>query len=158
MQKPADGLHRGAPLLEGHIVGVEELGDQAERAQRMPQIVDQHGHVVAALGLELAAQAERFERGSHPREQLARVDRLGQVRVGAAPQARLDGVRLALGRGQHDHRRTAAASLAQALEHLAAVHLRHRHVEQDQLRLALLHQLEGAHARGGRCARGDHPR
>ena len=105
----------GVALVGRQVLGVEHLGDEAERRQRVPQIVHEHRDVVAALRLEHALQAEGLERGAHAREELARVDGLREVRVGALLQARLDRVRLAPRRRQHDDRRAAAAARAQAL-------------------------------------------
>ena len=87
------------------IFGLEDFGDEAERRERMPQVVDQHRDVVTALGIEHALQAEGLERGPDPGDELSRVDGLREVRVGAFLQARLDRVRLAARRGQHDDRR-----------------------------------------------------
>ena len=77
---------------------------------------------------------------------------IGLVRYASAPslQPRLDRVRLAPRGGEHDDRRAAAAARAQPAQHLDAVEPRHRHVEQHELRLALvdLAQRVDAAARG----------
>ena len=128
------------PLVGGHVVRVEHLGEKAERAQRVPQVVHEHRDVVAPLRLEQPPEPERLERGARPRQQLAGVDGLGEVGVGALVQPRLDRVRLAPRRREHDDGGPAAAPRAEASKHLDAVHPRHRHVEQDELGLPLVHQ------------------
>ena len=153
----ADLRHGRAPLVGRQVVGLEHLGDEAERRQRVPQVVDEHGDVVAPLRLEHALQPEGLERGAHAREELARVDGLRQVGVGALLETGLDGVRLAPRGGEHDHGRASAAPRAKATQHLDAVHAGHRHVEQHELRLVLL-DLCSARRRSAPCARGGRPR
>ena len=73
--------------------------------ERVPEVVHEHRDVVAALRLEHALQPERLERRAHAGQELARVDGLREVRVGALLEPRLDRVRLAPRRREHDDRR-----------------------------------------------------
>ena len=86
-------------------------------------------HDVAALGSAVDAPEDR----AHPRHQLARAERLGQVVVGAELEAD-QLVALLDARGEHDDRH--AGVLAQRPRHVEAVHLRQAQVEHDEIRLA----------------------
>ena len=79
--------------------------------------------------LVLLAQAE--ERAG-AQEQLAAIDRLGEKVVGARFQAAVL-VRLFAERGDEDHRQEFARFRLDLLADLVPVHLRHHHVEQDQV-------------------------
>ena len=136
----AERTHRddGAFAFVGReILGVEDLGDEPERRERVPQVVDEHRDVIAPLTLERALQAMRLERAADAREELAALDGLGHVRVGAFAKPVLDRVGIAARGREHEDGGAAAATRAQAAEDLEAVHARHRHVEQHDLRLAL---------------------
>ena len=69
-----------------------------------------------------------------PRHQFARVERLGQIIVGAQFEAH-DAVHVLAPRGQHEHGN--AALLPHALQDLETVHARQHDVEDDQVEAAL---------------------
>ncbi len=108
----------------------------------MTQVVHQHGDVIPSLRLDNAPQPERLEGGTHPRQQLARIDGLRQVGVGSLLQPRLDGVRLPAGGCEHDDRRPPTPAGPKLSQHLHPVHPGHRDVEKHELRLARIDDPE----------------
>ena len=70
------------------------------------------------------------ERGSEPRGQFADAERLLDIIVGAEIE-RLDFLRLAIARGEHDHRRR--RELADVAQNILAVPVGQPEVENDQI-------------------------
>ena len=117
-------------LADGHLV---PFGVDA-------QIADLE-HLLGRLAGRIAAQ-DRLD----PRDELARVERLGHVVVGAQLQPD-DLVHVVAARGEHDDRQVAL--LAQSAAHFPAVELGHHQVEHEQVGLALAHLVERFLAVGG---------
>jgi hypothetical protein len=98
--------------------------------------VDRQRHGVQRLQLpvpthQLEAHAPDAEEHLDPRDQLVRVERLGDVIVGADFQAH-DHVPGGILGGQHDHRDVTPLLVGlQAAAHLVPIHPRHHHVQQD---------------------------
>ena len=139
------------PLLGREVVVLEELGDEAERRQGVPQVMHEHCDVIAPLPFEQALQPERLESRPNACQELARVDGLGQVGVGSFLEPRFDRVGLPARRGQHDDGRTPATSGTKPPEHLHPAQPRHRHVEENELRLAFVDLRQGVRAVRGRA-------
>ena len=97
---------------------------------------DQVAHFEHGRALGGAATEER----AHPRDELAEIERLDQVVVGARVEA-ADFVDLLASRRQHDdgHERVPTAKI---LADLVAVHVRQHEVEQDGVRLFVLRQRD----------------
>ena len=125
------------------VLGLEHLGEEPERAQRVPQIVHEHRDVIAPLRLEQCACSRNDSSAARTRARSSR-ESMGFVRYASAPfaQPRLDRVRLASRGRQHDAPPGPRRDARAAVEHLDAVHPRHRHVEQHELRLALVDLLQ----------------
>src|SRR4029077_18138978 len=94
--------------------------------------------VIAPLRLEQALQSERLERGTRSCKQLASVDRFGEVGIGALAEPGFDRGRLPASRREHDDRRAAPPAQQKTAQDFNAVHAGHRHVQQYELRLALI--------------------
>ena len=63
----------GPPLVKavtGQEIGEQELGDERDRAQRVPQVVHEHRDLIAPVRLEHAPQPVHLERAAHPRAEL----------------------------------------------------------------------------------------
>ena len=106
-----------------------ELHLLAARDHLAADVVDPHGAVLVG-GAHLRRAARAAQQRLHAREQLLSAERLRDVVVGAAAQpAHL--VQLAGARGQHQHGHV--AEVADALERLPTVQLRHRDVEHDEI-------------------------
>ena len=88
-----------------------------------------HFHQLPADDLVLLAQAEKR---AAAQEQLPAIDRLGEKVVGARFEAAVL-VRLFAERGDEDHRQEFARFRLDLLADLVPVHLRHHHVEQDEV-------------------------
>ena len=99
----------------------------------------------AAAGALAAGSAPPRRRSMRPdaRDQLARRERLGDVVVGARLQPG-DAVDLVAARRQQDNRHLALAPDATA--DLQAVHLRHQHVQDDQVRAVGLETAQAEQA------------
>jgi len=116
----------------------DALAAFADDAHLPADVVDLQGAVLvggAHLGWAGRAAQQRLD----AREQLLTAERLRHVVVGAAAQsAHL--VELARARGQHQHRHV--AEVADPLERLPAVELRHRDVEHHEVRVVRLEPAE----------------
>ena len=87
------------------------------------------------------------QRGPQPRGQFANPERLLDIIVGAEIE-RLDLLRLAIARGEHDHRRR--RELADVAQHLLAVAVGQAEVEDDEIGRAGRRQPQGLSAGLGR--------
>ncbi len=104
------------------------------------------------LLLELALRPTQREMRADAREQLARLERLGEV-VDAAGGERAHLLERLVERGQEDHRHVAGRFVRlEPLAHGEAVEVRHHHVEQHEVRRVGAGALEALGARAG----GDH--
>ena len=91
--------------------------------------------------LDLVLVALDAQERAHARQQLAVVERLGDEVVGAGLD-RLGLLRPDAG-GDHDHRQERGVLVrADAAAHGVAVHPRHDHIEEDEIRVVLLDQLQ----------------
>ncbi len=85
------------------------------------------------LALHLEVQEARLEQRADPQHHLVGVERLGDEVFRPAQERLLPRLRRQVAR-HHQHREEGAlGNLAQAVEHLEAVHVRHVEVEQDQV-------------------------
>ena len=112
------------------------VGQRKRRAARMRAAFFHIQFQTAAGQLRLVAArfVARFGAAQHrldPRQQFARVKRFRQVVVGAHFQAD-DAVHIAAARGQHDDR--GVAGLAQRAQRFKAVHHRHHHIGDDDIK------------------------
>ena len=132
-------------LLEApgrHAVARLELGDRRGRQDRVQQAVGAGALALDLLHLPLdprqirhllIAPALLLQAGADARLQEHRVERLGQVVVGAELDAAHHAVDV-VERRDHDHRNVAQPGIVlEAAQHREAVHLGHHDVEQDQV-------------------------
>jgi hypothetical protein len=134
--------------LDGHV------GRRVGEARRHHAELDLARRRELALELyqvreRLVAQALLLEARADPRLEQGRVDRLGEVVLGAQLDAADHALHL-VERGDHDHGQAHEAPLAaQPLEDLIAVQLRHHDVEQHEVEGLGAQDLEGLGAVGG---------
>src|SRR5579862_2044962 len=146
-------LHEAGAL--GQRLQQQELGHRQPHRPVVPQAVvagriegqaaaldrlDPVGGGLGGFGLGVLGPGATQHR-LHPLQQQALAERLVDVVVGAEVEAQ-DLVDLLVLRGQHDHRQ--GGGLAQAAQHLHAVHPRHLHVEDGEVgRVALERRQTG---------------
>ena len=101
--------------------------DQPAQAIEEQQPVGQAGQRIRPARRQLGLDARQRDR---------EIDRLGDVVVGAETE-RLDDVLALIARRHHDHRQIGErAGLANAAQHVEAVHAGHHHVEQHEIEVA----------------------
>ena len=151
----AERLLHQMPLLVGQVVGFELVQDLEEaigRSQRRLQAVGDGVPVglqlgvlqrqVLALGEQLLLQPVQLQMMLDARQQLLALDRFGDV-VDRAEAEALDLVGGIVHRGHEDDRDVGGARIAlEPAADFEAVHLRHAHVEQDEVRRCQAHFLE----------------
>ena len=132
-----------------HVAVVEQLGQPVGDGELLEPLV---GHLqLAVLLVQLVLQALDAEHGAHPRLQLGEVDRLADVVVGAAVQPLHHVLGLAERRDQDDGDEGERVVVLDAPGDLVAVHPRHHHVEQDQVRRLVRDPLPAPPRRWWRC-------
>ncbi len=94
---------------------------------------------VAPSGLRLEHQAAPQD-GPHAGHELARVERFGQIVVGAQLQAD-DAVDVLAARRQHQH--GGQVLLAQQSQHVEAAEARQHHIEHDQIKMVAAERVQG---------------
>ena len=118
--------------LEQLVLGAGQLDEAVAHAHAVPVAVE--AELLVGHARRVAVQAAAPQEGAQPRLELAHVERLHEVVVGAGVEA-VDAVGHGVARGQHQHRH-AVARAAQAPAHLEAVDVRQPDVEHHRVRLA----------------------
>ena len=150
------------PLLVGHSPGFEFVQDLEETAgggQRGLQAMRDgvrvgfqflvHLRQVFALGQQFLLQVVQLDMMLDARQQFLALDRLGDVVDGTEPEA-FDFVGGIVQRRHEDHRQGRGARVAlEPAADFETVHLRHRHVEQDQVGHRQFHFFERLRAAAG---------
>ena len=149
--KLANNPPAAAPRGRETILVVE---DDHKTARFLKQGLEEEGHAVdvAAQSLDFVGQVADLEQVVHPLEELQLVDRLAEEVVAPGHHGPLDVAQFVQGRDHHDGNGFRSRVFLDLLAHFKPAHLRHHHVQQNQVGDSFTHEiLCNFDAQGANC-------